>query len=179
MFNNFFKICGIFLILLGINSAHAGVSTIDDQLTALISRVEHPIQRKEQADRLNSQVARASWRIKCWVRVFEDTKVCVIQKNQLTVIRLEDSYSVSIGSQHQKNSMTTIRIDQADALQAREGLYREALPVIEQMKRGYYLFSRYKMSDQGNLIETKISLMGFTDAFNDMQLQYRRLETGS
>lgn len=175
MFNNIFKICGIFLIFLGINAAQASVSTIDDQLTDLISRVEYPARSKEEVDRLNSQVARASWRIKCWVRVFEDTKVCVMQKSHLTVMRLEDSYSVSIGTQHQKNSSTTIRIDQGQLIQAREGLYREALPVIEQMKRGYYLFSCYKMSEKGNLIENKISLLGFTEAFNDMQQQYRKL----
>ncbi len=177
MLKNISKICGVLLILCGANMAQAA-STIDDQLNHLIRKVESQSQ-KDQADRLNSQVARASWRIKCWVRVFEDTKICVMQKNDLTVMRLNDTYSVSIGGKHQKNSMTQIRIDKGEVIEAREGLYRDAMPVIDQLKRGYNVFSRYKLQDKGSNVDRKVSLMGFTDAFNDMQLQYRKLESGS
>jgi hypothetical protein len=179
MLKNISKICGVLLVLLGINTSHATPATIDDQLSSLIRNVEYQSNSKEQVDRLNSQVARASWRLKCWVRVFEDTKICVMQKNHLTVMRLNDSYSLSVGGKHQKNSMTSIRIDEGSIVQAREGLYRDALPVIEQMKRGYYIFSRYKGQEKDIDVENKVSLMGFTDAFNDMQLQYRKLEEGS
>ena len=177
MLKNISKMCGVLLILLGTNMSQAA-SVVDDQLNNLIRNVESQSQ-KEQADRLNSQVARASWRIKCWVRVFEDTKICVMQKNDLTIMRLNDTYSVSIGGKHQKNTMTQIRIDTGEVMEAREGLYRDAMPVIDQMKRGYNLFSRYKSQDKGSNVDRKVSLMGFTDAFNDMQLQYRRLDSSA
>lgn len=166
--------CGVLLILAGLNTSQAATNPVDDQLNQLIQKVESQ-SNKDQIDRLNSQVARASWRIKCWVRVFEDTKICVMQKNYLTIMRLNDTYSVSIGGKHQKNSMTKIRIDEGEVIGAREGLYRDAMPVIDQMKRGYHLFTRYTSQDKGTNVESKVSLMGFTEAFNDMQMQYRKI----
>ena len=171
-----FKILGVFFGVLVGNTACATTNSMDDQLSQLIRKVQEPSSSREQMDRVNGQIARASWQVRCWVRIFEDSKICVIQKEHLTIMRLNNTYSVSIGNQHLKGSFSSLRIDGNKVVKAQEGLYRDATPIIDQMKRGYYLFTRYHTQDKANTIENKISLMGLTDAYNDMQIRYRKLD---
>lgn len=170
-----FKIFWLFFCVLVGNTACATSSSGDDQLSQLIRKVQQSSSMQEQDDR--SSQARATWQVKCWVRVFEDTKICVIQKEHLTIMRINNNYSVNVGSKHLNGSFSSLRIDDNKVIKAKEGLYRNGMPIIEQMKRGYYLFSRYQIQDKGTTLENKVSLMGFTDAYNDMQIRYRKLDT--
>lgn len=183
---------GLLCAGLGLSQAMANDVT-NDQLSQLIQRVEHSKASvtidtaKSSAKATDVTLAqleknvlgRASWKIQCRVNVFEDSKVCIMKKGDIIVMRLNNEYSVSIGESHQNNAMVEARVDKQSTLQAREGLYRDASRLIDQMKRGSYIFTRYKKSSEKDYIESKTSLVGFTSAFQDLQLQFNQFPTTS
>ncbi|WP_171263572.1 hypothetical protein [Acinetobacter sp. ANC 5054] len=67
-----------------------------------------------------------------------------MQKNQITVILLNDDYSINVGSDHVKNSISVLRVDQNHVLQTREGLYRDARNIIDQFRNGLIVKTRYE-----------------------------------
>ncbi|WP_162898207.1 hypothetical protein [Acinetobacter sp. WCHAc010034] len=155
----------------------ASISVKNDRLGYLIQRVDYQriddsIEKSE-----NQLLGRASWNIQCWVKAGEDTKICTMRKNHITVMRMNDHYSLSVGMKPAKNSITVLTVDDNSALQAREGLYRDAQPIIDQFKRGAQVKTEFKASNTAKTVMNEISLVGFTDAFNDMQQQYSRLDS--
>ena len=169
----------ILLLVFWGNISHAETkSVVNDQLSSLIQKVQYESNNKEIVDSLDKQLARASWKIQCWTKKFEvleDNKICMMRKDDLIVMHFNDDYILSVGIKHQQNSTTDIRIDNNSVIQANEGLYRDAIPVINQMKKGISLFSKHQVQDKSKSTERTISLIGFTDAFNDMELQYKQL----
>lgn len=155
----------------------AAVSVKNDRLGYLIQRVDYQridasIEKSE-----NQLLGRASWNIQCWVKTGEDTKICTMRKNHITVMRMNDHYSLSVGMKPEKNSVTVLKVDDNSPLQAREGLYRDAQPIIDQFKRGSEVKTEFKATNTAKTVMNQISLVGFTDAFNDMQQQYSRLDS--
>ncbi|WP_111860460.1 hypothetical protein [Acinetobacter sp. CFCC 10889] len=146
----------------------------DDQLSTLITKVGSQSKTDTISAMENKLLGRASWKIKCQYKAFDDMKACVMSKGPISILHLNNQYIVNIGEKHEKNSQAYIRIDQADTLQEREGLFRNGNSLIGQMKRGNFAFTRFQQS-KNQQIENKISLTGFTDAFNDMEAQFARL----
>lgn len=153
-----------------IGSVHAAV----DQLSSLITKVNNQSKSDEISAGESRLLGRASWKIKCQYKAFDDMKACVMSKGPISVLHLNNQYIVNIGEKHEKNSQAYIRIDQGDTLQEREGFFRNGSSLIGQMKRGNFAFTRFKQS-KNQQIEHKISLNGFTDAFNDMEAQFAKL----
>ena len=183
MFKIIFNFCGVGLLLAGLGVSQAMAASVsNDQLSQLIQRVElskktSGTEAAKQTTRTPEQteknlLGRASWNIQCRVNVFEDSKVCIMKKNHIIVMRLNNDYSVSIGDNHQTNTLADARVDSQDVIQAREGLYRNADNLIDQMKKGSYLFTRYKRNGDKDYTEAKTSLVGFTAAFQDLQTQF-------
>lgn len=176
MINNTFIFFGVVLGL-AVSSAvsAASISLKSDPLGYLIQHVDY--QRDDTMEKLeNRLIGRASWNIQCWVKESEDTKICTMRKNNITVMRMNNHYSLSVGLKIAKNSSTVLKVDDNNALQAREGLYRDAQPIIDQFKRGIGVKTEFKPSYAIKVVASETSLVGFTDAFNDMQQQYGRLD---
>lgn len=176
MINNTFI---FFWVVLGlaVSSAvsAASISLKSDPLGYLIQHVDY--QRDDTMEKLeNRLIGRASWNIQCWIKESEDTKICTMRKNNITVMRMNNHYSLSVGLKIAKNSSTVLKVDDNNALQAREGLYRDAQPIIDQFKRGIGVKTEFKPSYAIKVVASETSLVGFTDAFNDMQQQYGRLD---
>lgn len=152
---------------------------VNDQLSSLIQKVQYESKsNKDIVESLDKQLARASWKIQCWTKKFEvleDNKICMMRKDDLIVMHFNDDYILSVGIKHQQNSITDIRIDNNSVIKVNEGLYRDATPVINQMKKGISLLAKHQTQDKSKNTERTISLIGFTDAFNDMELQYKQL----
>ena len=91
-------------------------------------------------------------------------------------MHLNDNYFVNIGNKVVKNSVVYVHVDKNNILQDRDGLFRNGNLLIKQFKRGNNIFIRYNAKNKIQEIERKISLLGFSDAFNDMENQYSRLD---
>ena len=83
-------------------------------------------------------------------------------------------YIVNIGEKNLKDNPAYVYVDNNEILQEREGLFRNGDELIKQFKRGNYAFTRFQ-NNKKQLVENKISLNGFTDAFNDMEVQFSNL----
>ena len=83
--------------------------------------------------------------------------------------RLELAYQLM-----KEEGTIALYVDNNEILQAREGLFRNGDELIKQFKRGNYAFTRFQ-NNKKQLVENKISLNGFTDAFNDMEAQFSNL----
>lgn len=154
------------------------VHAADDQLSSLITKVSSHSKSDAITAMESRLLGRASWKIKCQYKAFDDMKACVMSKGTISILHLNSQYIVNIGEKHEKNSLAYIRIDQGDTLQEREGLFRNGNNLIGQMKRGNFAFTRYSQG-KNQQIENKISLNGFTDAFNDMEAQFSKLDDKS
>lgn len=146
----------------------------EDRLSSLILRVNAQSNNDEISLVENKLLGRASWKIKCQYKTFEDMKACVMSKGAISVLHINNQYIVNIGQKHQKDTMTFIRVDQGESLQAREGLFRNGNDLIDLLKRGNYAYTRFQQN-KTQYIEDKTSLLGFTDAFNDMEAQFSKL----
>lgn len=169
MFKKTLQLGLLVLSISAMNSVQA-----DDQLSSLITKVSNQSKIDTISAMENRLLGRASWKIKCQYKAFDDMKACVMSKGPISILRLNNQYIINIGEKHQKNSEAYIRVDQSDTLQEREGLFRNASSLVGQMKRGNFAFTRFYQV-KNKPIEHKISLIGFTDALNDMEAQFAKL----
>lgn len=161
----------LFLMLITANN----VSASEDQLSTLILKVNAKSSSNAEIDLMeNKLIERASWKIKCQYKVFEDMKACIMSKGPISILHVNHQYIVNIGEKQLKNNPVFIHIDNKEILQEREGLFRNSSELIKQFKRGNYAFTRF-YNNKKQLIENKVSLDGFTDAFNDMEVQFSKL----
>lgn len=147
----------------------------DDQINFLIKKAAAEKQIDSRIDTIENQMlGRASWSIKCEYRVFDDIKACVMTKGHLSIARLNNNYVVNVGENHAKASYAQIRVDNNAVKQEVEGFFRNGQALIEQFKKGYYVYTRYTPKGK-NSVENKLSLIGFSYAFNDMQNQFNKI----
>lgn len=148
----------------------------EDQINLLIKKVTNERQMDSSSDNIENQmIGRASWSIKCEYRVFDDIKACIMTKGPVSVARLNNKYIVYVGENHAKSSTAQIRIDNNLMYQGPEGFFRTGNMLIDEFKKGYYVYTRYVPKGKGN-VENKLSLVGFTFAFNDMESRFNRIK---
>lgn len=166
----------IFLSFLLLNSIIANnTHAADDRISNLILKVNAKANNNADIDLIeNKLLGRASWKIKCQYKVFEDVKACVMNKGPISILHVNHQYIVNIGEKNLKDNPAYVYVDNNEILQEREGLFRNGDELIKQFKRGNYAFTRFQ-NNKKQLIENKISLNGFTDAFNDMEAQFLNL----
>lgn len=173
----FSSVLGVVLLNGCAGVAHAQ----DDKISQLIQRVEY--QKKNDTKNLDQledkMLGRASWSIECRYQVFDDVKACMMQKGAITVMHLNNSYVVSVGERVQVDSQVAIYVDKNSIQKADDGLFRDASRLIDQFKKGTYAFIRYQSEGNSRNTEAKISLLGFTDAFNDMEKRFKQLNSTS
>ena len=175
MFNNFvLKYFGVLLFSYCCTATFAATMQ-KDSLHDLIEQFTSPQTADVNTGINRAMVGRASWHIQCEFQAQDKTKVCFMQKHHITVMRLNDDYSINIGSNHLKNSISSLRVDQNNVVQAREGLYRDAGSIIEQFRTGSVVKTRFQSDINHATQYHEQSLLGFADAFEDMQVQYQSL----
>lgn len=164
------------IISMSSNLMAAPVLAQEDRLSALIQTVEYSGGKVDMAQLEKRALAKSAWTIRCWVKVFDHSKICTMQKDHITVIRLNEGYSVSVADKPNANSKTALRVDNYQPIYTQDGLFRDAVPLIEQFKKGNYLYTRLQQANEFQDEDSKVSLLGFTDAFQDMQKKFEQLE---
>ncbi len=147
-----------------------------DRLADLIQTVGYSNPQDDIAQLEKYLLGRSSWNVQCWVKVFDGAKVCTLQKDHITVVRLNDDYSVRIGDQSGKNAKTALRVDQYQPLYTPNGWFRDANKLIEQFKLGAYVYTRYPNVNPDQDVDYKVALLGFSNAFQHMQQQFAQLD---
>ena len=174
MFNNFvLKYFGVLLFSYCCTATFAATMQ-KDSLHDLIEQFTSPQTTDVNIGIHRAMVGRASWHIQCEFQAQDKTKVCLMQKHHITVMRLNDDYSIYVSANHLKNSISALRVDQNNVVQAREGLYRDAGRIIEQFRTGLVVKTRFQSENHAAQYH-ELSLLGFADAFEDMQVQYQSL----
>lgn len=165
----------ILFLSFSISSYSQTNNKIDDEISTLLKRVDLSKQDAQIENMEKQLLGRASWKIKCRSKGYENNDVCIMQKGPISIIKINNIYTISQGEKHTKNSISYLQIDNNEAVMAREGLYRNAEPIIIQFKQGLMAFSRYSNQNLHETINNQISLIGFTAALNDMEAQYQQL----
>ena len=152
-------------------------ATKEDRLNLLIQKVGIEKQMDGNSETTENQLlGRASWSIKCEYRVFDDIKACLMTKGPVTVARVNNKYFVYVGDNHAKKSITQLRVDNNLMFQGSEGYFKTGSMLIDEFKKGYFVYTRYEPKGK-NKVENKLSLLGFTSAYNDMESRFNRIKT--
>ena len=165
-----------FFLLFSVSTFAANLNKSEDEISSILKRVNPTSQDIQIAQREKELLGRVSWKIQCRSKGYENNDLCIMTKGPFSIIKIKNSYTLSLGENHQKNSNTHLKIDSNDVITAREGLYRNADDIIEQFKNGLIAYSNYAAKNKNADINDKTSLIGFTAAFNDMENQYEQLK---
>lgn len=174
MKNKYFKSLSVFIIV-AILSIFESIVWADDRLSSLIMRVNNQSKPDVHISNLeNHLLGRLSWQIKCHHKKLDDATACMMTKGKITVLRINNQYSVSVGDKVLKNSAASIEVDNSKIYSANDGLYRNANDLISEFQKGNEAIIKYKKQDKKNG-EIKLPLIGFSAAFNDMEGQFKEL----
>ena len=88
---------------------------------------------------------------------------------------IEGKYFIEIEKNNSGYKKIAIRIDNKPTIYGVYGVIPEPKLIIEQMKKGRIVYTRYAKYPNGKNIDNEINLDGFTKAFNEMLLQYSKL----
>ena len=165
------------LLVLGLLGWIESVNAQEDHLNTLIKKVAvSPASDRHFNNIENQMLGRASWKIKCEYRKYDEVKACVMRKGPLSVARINHDYVVNVGEHHAPNSYGKIRIDQHSNQQQLGGFFRNGQSMITQFKTGHFAYTQYQ-NNEHRIVEHQLSLLGFTYAFNDMQEQFNRISS--
>jgi len=115
-----------------------------------------------------------NWKLKCRANLSEELKRCVLRKGDLFIIRyLDGSYMVDVGSDKKSGSEMQIRVDDNPAFTVNEqhGFTDEqAGLILEQMKTGRKLYTRYAGVSNQRETEKTINLFAYSRVTDIVEL---------
>ena len=167
------KFLTILLSSLFISSAYADTVN-QDGLVKLIAAIQKNDIDSHKPDM--NMVNRLSWKINCWDNVNGNNKICILNKENVSVVRVDDTYNLVIGSNQNKSKNTALNIDNKYKEIAKEGIYRNANALIDNMKTGYTLEISYEDKSLNKEVKKSISLLGFTSALNDLDANFEKVK---
>lgn len=117
------------------------------------------------------------WHITCKRDRFDGTKMCLMLKRNedVSVMIMNGKYHVFVGRDHYPRTQSAIKIDNNATIYGYEGVFKNSPEIIEQMKRGRVVYSRYKEWPYDYNKDNEMSLLGFTEKYNEMRAKYREL----
>lgn len=121
-----------------------------------------------------------SWRVVCYRDHITDIKHCIINKYQVMLMKnskhgLMFSVTKDVKSLHPLRT-NYFKVDKNKALETRSVFTGGTVnKIIEQMKRGELLYTRFSEWD-GSQYEETLSLYGFSSAYEYMNMMYRRIK---
>lgn len=171
------------------NSLYAGSSNVNrgftgyhgvDDLEKLIDVLSVTPQTSSRVSDLSksSIVAmqnKEDWSFECHKKVFDNKKICYLKNGDLSISLINGQYSVVVGADHQLQTLAGLRIDNSAPMYGYEGHFGKSEMIIDQMKKGKFIYTRYKNKKMNDDIDNKASLNGFTYKLNAMLKTYNEL----
>lgn len=106
---------------------------------------------------------------------FNGSKSCTLSKDTVLIMLKDGTYAVSVGKRHYPRSKSAIKIDNNATIYGYEGILESPKKVIEQLKQGKKVFTRYQEWPYQHNRDSEINLTGFPEKFEEMLELYRRL----
>lgn len=114
--------------------------------------------------------------ISCKKDKFDDTKFCYFAQGPITAYIGQAGAGVFIVGDHYPKSKSAVKIDNNPAIYGVEGSFGlSASKIIEQMKKGLSIYTRYRKWPNDYNIDNEYSLKGFTYQFEQMKKRYSQL----
>lgn len=135
-------------------------------------------QRLEKLQKLleeSSESELNDWYPVCNKDRFNGSKICTLSKDPLLVMLKDGTYAVSVGKHHYPKSKSAIKIDNNATIYGYEGISESPKKVIEQLKKGKKVFTRYQEWPYRQNLDREIDLTGFPGKFEEMLELYRQL----
>lgn len=133
---------------------------------------------KKRRDQEIEEIQNPKWKYNCEKDRFTNAKSCFLFNKDLSIIYLNGEFGVMVGGDHFPGSMGSLKIDNNQTLNAREGRFltnANALNIINQLKNGKIAYTRYKKWPHEYNIDNEVKLDGFRKAVTDMIGSYKRL----
>lgn len=117
------------------------------------------------------------WNVsRCERDIFEDKRSCVMSKDDVLIMIINDYEYVSVGRNHFPFRQSAIKIDNNPTIYGTEGIFKENTNIIKQMLKGKILHYRYYEFPKDYYIDKSISLDDFKQAYENLWQKYRTIE---
>lgn len=115
------------------------------------------------------------WYFVCERDKFNNSRICTLSKDDVMVMVRDGKYSVLVGGNHFPRSKSAIKIDNNATIYGDEGISQTPKKVIEQLKQGKKVFTRYQEWPYQFNRDGETDLTGFSEEFEKMLEQYNQL----
>lgn len=173
------KVLGCCLLLVAINTQARNLFAYTDEDGATIfSGTELKNERLEGLEKIlekEYQSEISDWYPVCNKDRFNGSKSCTLSKDTVLVMLKDGTYAVPVGKRHYPRSKSAIKIDNHATIYGYEGISESPKKVIEQLKQGKKVFTRYQEWPYQHNRDSEIDLTSFPEKFEEMLELYRRL----
>lgn len=117
------------------------------------------------------------WNVDCRRDRFNETKKCTLSKysGDLLIMNINGSYYIYVGSNHYPRSQSALKIDNNPTMYGYEGVIKNPIKVIEQLKSGKVAYTRYSKWPYESNLDGEVDLSGFSEKFEEMLKLYKQL----
>lgn len=115
------------------------------------------------------------WLFSCEKDRFTEDKICFLFQKDLTVFLCNGVYFISVGPHDFSTSEIFLKIDETRALHTKKPVFSNALWIINNLKKGKIVYTRYKRFPNQDNIDDEIDLSGFSKKFDEMLKRYKQL----
>ncbi len=113
-----------------------------------------------------------SWGISCKKDVFDNSKYCVLFNDDLYISILNGRYSILVGTNHFPRSGSALKIDKNQTIYGYEGIFKNPVVIIEQLKKGSTAYTRFMKWPYEYNKDGEINLSDFNESFKEMKRRY-------
>lgn len=153
----------------------------NDRLSVLVETVQGSYDTPQVSNSTvsNSILAKKyslqSWNISCKKDVFDNSKYCLLYKDDLHVSLSNGRYFITIGTNHFPRSRSALKVDKNQTIYGHEGSIKNPVIVIEQLKKGSIAYTRFMKWPYEYNQDGEVDLTDFNENFNEMKRQYNAL----
>ena len=127
------------------------------------------------ASTYSAQASQPQWKTYCDTDRFDGTKTCFMTYKHIAVGIYNGVSIIFINGNSYPRSKSAFKVDNSPTIYGVEDGIYSASKLIQQMKRGRTLYTRYYSWPNQSKVDQEIDLIGFTSAFEYMMSAYRRL----
>lgn len=115
------------------------------------------------------------WLINCSKKEFDNIKICSLRGDDLIVYLIDGKYSLRVGLNHYPRTRAGFRVDNGKSIYGYEGDFSNSSALLNQLKKGKFVYTRYQKWPYLSNIDKKTDLDGFNENFKEMLHKYKEL----
>lgn len=112
----------------------------------------------------------------CYKDRFNGAKICSMHNKNIMIAIINGEQNIYIGNNHYPGKKTAVKIDNGITYYGKEGYFYNSKVIIEDMKKGNVIYTRYVEWPYEYNVDSEISLIGFTKALNNLRHRYSEIK---